>query len=226
MRSGSSEFGLMLALLASACGATTAAAQTAVDPPNLRVTDIALQPLTELNLRHPRIAPILASAKTNPYTLDKLDSCTRIADEVSALDGVLGADIDTAEGKPVATRLANGAGRIARSMIMSFVPFHSILREVSGASARQHAFERTLYAGSARRAFLKGVGEERGCAYPARDATPEVAVLVRTARHTGQPLAPMLAALIPPAPLTPLAQAFVPEPRQQLVLSSRSMPPP
>lgn len=224
MRSGSVEFGLMLAVLAAACGAaTTATAQTAVDPSNMRITDIVLQPLTELNLRHPRIALILASAQVSPYTLDKLDSCSKITDEVFALDGALGADIDTAERTPVATRFANGAGRIARSMIMSFVPFHSVVREVSGASARQHTYERALYAGSARRAFLKGVGEERGCAYPARDATPEVAELVRAARHTGRPLAPMLATLVPP---TPPAQVVVPERTQQLALSRWSMPPP
>lgn len=220
MRSGSGEFGIMLALLASACGATTAAAQTAVDPANVNVADIALQPLTELNLRHARIAPVLASARSKPYTLDQLDSCDKIAGEVAALDAALGADIDTAEGKPTATRLANGAGRIARSMVMSFIPFHAIVREVSGATARQHTFDRALYAGSARRAFLKGVGEERGCAYPARDATPEIAQLVRAARHGGPPLAVALAARIA-APEVPAARATA----AMLAAASWSVPP-
>lgn len=221
MRSGTS--GLAIVLTALAVASPVATAQTAIDPANVRVADIALQPLTELNLRHAKIAPILATARKKPYGLDAIDSCDAIASEVAALDAALGADIDTAEGKAVATRFANGAGRIARSMIMSFVPFHSVVREVSGASARQHTYERALYAGSARRAFLKGVGEERGCAYPARDATPEVAVLVRAARHTGRPLAPMLATLVPP---TPPAQVVVPERTQQLALSRWSMPPP
>lgn len=180
--------------LALAGSATAAEAQTAVDPSNVRVADIALQPLTELNLRHARIDAILATAREKPYTLADLDSCDKIAGEVAALDGVLGADIDTAEGKPTATRVANGAGRIARSVMMSFVPFHAVIREVSGASARQHDYERALFAGSVRRAYLKGIGEERGCAYPARDATPEVALLVRAARHGGPPLAVALAA--------------------------------
>ena len=126
-------------------------------------------------------------------------------------------EIHTAEGKPMTTRFVNGAGRIARSMIMSFVPFHSIVRELSGASARQHGYERALFAGSARRAFLKGVGEERGCAYPARDATPEIALLVRAARHGGPPLAVALAAqaVVPPAapaPVLALANWAVPPP--------------
>lgn len=214
MRSRIIELAIMVAISG---GATAASAQTAVDPANLRVTDIALQPLTELNLRHAKIAPILASARTKPYSLAELDSCDKIAAEVAALDAVLGADIDTAEGKPMTTRLVNGAGRIARSMIMSFVPFHSVVRELSGASARQHGYERALYAGSARRAFLKGVGEERGCAYPARDATPEIALLVRAARHGGPPLAVALA-----------AQAGVPPavPAQVLALANWAVPPP
>lgn len=218
MRRATNEFAIILAALAIAGGATTVAtAQTAIDPANVRVTDIALQPLTELNLRHAKIAPILTSARSEPYVLAGLDSCDKIADEVLALDAVLGADIDTAEGKAVATRFANGAGRIARSMIMSFMPFHAVVREVSGATARQHAFDRALYAGSVRRAYLKGIGEERGCAYPARDASPQVALLVRAARHGGPSLAEALAAQ---ALANPTAPAAV------LASASWSVPPP
>lgn len=219
MRRLTGEIAIALASLASS-GATVATAQTAIDPTNVRVADIALQPLTEFNLRHAKIAPILATAQREPYALAQLDSCDKIADEVTTLDAALGADIDTAEGKPAATRVANGAGRIARSMIMSFVPFHAVVREVSGASARQHAFERALYAGSARRAFLKGVGEERGCAYPARNASPEIALLVRAARHGGPPLAVALAAQGLMSPAAPAAQAPV------LAAASWAVPPP
>jgi len=31
-----------------------------------------------------------------------------------------------------------------------------------------------IYAGSARRSFLKGIGQQRGCPWPARSATPQV----------------------------------------------------
>ena len=215
MRSGTC--GLAIVLTALAVASPVATAQTAIDPANVRVADIALQPLTELNLRHAKIAPILATARKKPYGLDAIDSCDAIASEVAALDAALGADIDTAEGKAVATRFANGAGRIARSMIMSFVPFHAVIREVSGASARQHDFDRALYAGSVRRAYLKGIGEERGCAWPARDATPEIALLVRAARHGGPPLA-----------VVPTAQAVATPAAPAAVLASASwaVPPP
>ena len=215
MRSGTC--GLAIVLTALAVASPVATAQTAIDPANVRVADIALQPLTELNLRHAKIAPILATARKKPYGLDAIDSCDAIASEVAALDAALGADIDTAEGKAVATRFANGAGRIARSMIMSFVPFHAVIREVSGASARQHDFDLALYAGSVRRAYLKVIGEERGCAWPARDATPEIALLVRAARHGGPPLAVAPAAQ---AVATPAAPAAV------LASASWAVPPP
>ena len=42
-----------------------------------------------------------------------------------------------------------------------------------------------LYAGSVRRAFLKGVGQQRGCAYPARSATPEVIAALAAQREAG-----------------------------------------
>ena len=59
-------------------------------------------------------------------------------------------------------------------MIGSFIPFLGVIREVSGANAQDRFWNKALYAGTARRAFLKGIGEQRGCAWPARSATPAV----------------------------------------------------
>ena len=76
-------------------------------------------------------------------------------------------------------RPATAPGAIAKSVLGSFIPFRGIIREVSGANAQERLWDRALYAGAARRAFLKGMGEQRGCAWPARSATP--AVLARLA---------------------------------------------
>jgi hypothetical protein len=42
------------------------------------------------------------------------------------------------------------------------------VREVTGAASNERALQAAYTAGMARRAFLKGLGRGRGCAYPAR----------------------------------------------------------
>jgi hypothetical protein len=65
-------------------------------------------------------------------------------------------------------------GRVATSAVGSFIPFRSVLRELSGAADHQRAFQAAIYAGAVRRGFLKGLGQQQGCAYPARPAYARV----------------------------------------------------
>ena len=64
-------------------------------------------------------------------------------------------------------------GRVAQSAVGSFIPFRGIIREVSGANGHQRKVDDAVEAGTARRSFLKGYGQARGCAYPAREVTPK-----------------------------------------------------
>ena len=52
-------------------------------------------------------------------------------------------------------------GRVAKSIVGSFIPFRGIVREVSGANARRDAFNRAVTAGMVRRGYLKGLGQQR-----------------------------------------------------------------
>jgi hypothetical protein len=63
---------------------------------------------------------------------------------------------------------------MAQSVVGSLMPFRGIVREISGANDQRRKVQAAIEAGYARRAFLKGVGQERGCRYPARSATREV----------------------------------------------------
>ena len=85
--------------------------------------------------------------------------------ELAALDMELGADYDIAQddGKD---RLSEG--RIGQSIVGSVIPFRGILREVTGAASNDRALRAAFTAGMARRAFLKVLGQGKGCAYPAR----------------------------------------------------------
>jgi hypothetical protein len=149
-------------------------AQTAVDPDNVKAEDVAMSPLADIGLRKKELPVVLEAAMTKPYDMTGIKSCTGLTTAIMDLDVALGDDIDVAYGKTTSEKVGNSAGVVAKSLIGSFIPFRGVIRELSGANANERLWGRALYAGAARRAFLKGMGEQRGCAYPARSATPQV----------------------------------------------------
>jgi hypothetical protein len=74
--------------------------------------------------------------------------------------------MDIADGRT--DRLSTG--RMAKSVVASFIPFRGVLREISGAAEQERLLQSAVYAGAVRRGFLKGLGQQRGCEYPARPA--------------------------------------------------------
>lgn len=136
-------------------------------------------PVTDLNLRKDAIPPLLLAAQTDPYGLAGLHRCAEIAAEVSRLDAVLGEDIDIAQAPGGRT----SAGKVAQQVIGWLIPFRGLIRELSGASEQERRLQLAIYAGSARRSFLKGVGLQRGCRWPARSATPDMLAEI-AARNT------------------------------------------
>ena len=89
---------------------------------------------------------------------------------MTRLDAVLGEDIDIAQAPGRKLK----AGKAAQSVIGSFIPFRGLIREISGANEQERRLQSAIYAGTARRSFLKGVGLQRGCPWPARSATPQM----------------------------------------------------
>ena len=154
---------------------TSAFGQTAVAPANVKAQDIAMSPLSDLNVRKKDVPAVLEAAMAKPYAVAGIKTCKGLTTAIMDLDAVLGDDIDVASGeKSDMEKVGNGAGAIAKSVIGSFIPFRGVIREVSGTNAQDRFWNKALYAGAARRAFLKGIGEQRGCAWPARSATPAV----------------------------------------------------
>lgn len=151
---------------------------------SISAADVAATPVTDLNLRKNEIPAVLLSAQDDPYTVRGLTKCTRIAAAVGELDAVLGEDIDVA---PDQERRGPDAGKLAQWAVASFIPFRGAIRELSGANETQRRLQVAIQAGISRRAFLKGMGQARGCRYPARAATP--AVLAGRARIEAAELA-------------------------------------
>ena len=130
--------------------------------------DVVATPAGDLNLRKGKIPPLLDAAVADPYNLGGLRTCAQISVAIVQLDAILGLDRDIPQDR--AEKLS--VGRVAQSAVGSFIPFRGIIREVSGANSYQRKVDDAIEAGIARRAFLKGYGQARGCAYPAREVTP------------------------------------------------------
>ncbi|MEE4154948.1 MAG: hypothetical protein V2I27_12375 [Erythrobacter sp.] len=125
---------------------------------------IARTPLEDLNIDSEEIPQVLLTAEMNPYADAGLATCNAIVAEIAALDQVLGADYDIASAAD--TGLSEGS--IAKSVVGSLIPFRGIVREVSGAAGDQRKLRAAVAGGMVRRGFLKGLGQARGCSYPAR----------------------------------------------------------
>ena len=161
----------LLALPAAASGqppATTAPARPMNDN-KVTAVDVLATPAGDLNLRKGKIPALLDAAVTDPYSLTGLKTCAQLSLAITQLDGILGPDRDIPADR--AEKLS--VGRVAQSAVGSFIPFRGIIREVSGANGHQRKVDDAVEAGTARRSFLKGYGQARGCAYPAREVTPQ-----------------------------------------------------
>lgn len=160
-----------LALLAvPALLAAPAAAQDDVTDRDPDMLDAAMTPLSDLNLARDPIPEILVWARNNPYANEGLEDCRDIRSNIGDLDAVLGDDVDT---RDLAERRLT-PGNVAQRAIGMFIPFRGIIREISGANQHEFEFREAIVAGQMRRAYLKGLGEARGCPYPARPAPEDM----------------------------------------------------
>ncbi|MFU7528307.1 hypothetical protein [Qipengyuania sp. ASV99] len=126
--------------------------------------DVARTPLEDFNIDSDDLPEVLVLAAQDPYADNGLDDCNAIVAQIALLDSALGADFDIAGD----TERGISEGRIAQSVVGSFIPFRGIVREVTGANDRRRQFNLAVTAGMVRRGFLKGMGKQRGCEYPAR----------------------------------------------------------
>lgn len=163
----SSMRGKRLALLAGLALITAPAAAPlgAQVMPEPDAAEVARTPLRDLNIATRDIPEVLTVASRDPYAQQGLGSCDAIVTDVAALDTVLGADYDIADSDK-GDRLSEG--RLGQSLVGAIMPFRGIVREVSGAASNDRGERAAYTAGMVRRAFLKGLGQGRGCAYPAR----------------------------------------------------------
>ena len=177
------SFAALCATIAAGLMPAGGAAQTAVAPKDVTAGDVVTKPLSDINLKKEEIPPILQVARDKPYDLTGLRRCSDLQGEVRRLDAVLGDDIDVVEVKTAGEKRGNAVGSLAKSVVGSLIPFGGIIREISGANENQRQWQIALYAGSVRRAFIKGVGQQRGCRYPAHAASAADIAALTAARE-------------------------------------------
>ncbi|MDB5476835.1 MAG: hypothetical protein JWP49_2346 [Phenylobacterium sp.] len=110
-----------------------------------------------LGLTGPEVPPLLREARANPYALPASQDCPGVLAQISALDEVLGPDLDA----PATTQARNGPDVMAG--VRAILPYGGVMRMFTGAGRREKALTQAALAGWERRGFLKGVARNLGC---------------------------------------------------------------
>jgi hypothetical protein len=216
-----------LAALIAAAGGSPALAQTPPPPAPasqkpMRTTEeikresvvgAATSPLRDLNVVRTKIPEVLLMAMVDPYARPPRNyRCQQLIDLVRPLDQVLGPDIDLIkiEDEDMMERGRETALAAAADFASDAIPFRGWVRKLSGAERHDRLVRDAITAGAVRRAYLKGLGEARGCNPPATPShekagalppkpvrarlTPRYPTRTSSAEPPGSPAAPPVSA--------------------------------
>lgn len=134
-----------------------------------RMGSAATTPLSDLNIVRSDIPEILVKAQDQPYRMPLDTSCVALALEIRGLDEALGPDLDAPE--PDHDSLAERASTLAKDQAVravqrtaeDLIPMRGWVRKLSGAEGYSKRVSSCVAAGSARRAFLKGMAAAQNC---------------------------------------------------------------
>lgn len=167
---------------ATATSSTTAPSATPASASGGTAAEVGkavTSPLGDFNLIRADIPAVLAAAKQAPYAVPTDRSCTALAEQVRALDAVLGADLDTPSTDKNPSLIERGAGAAKKGAIGAVqgaaegvVPMRSWVRKLTGAEKYAREVEASITAGTIRRSYLKGLGHAAGCEAPAAPRSP------------------------------------------------------
>jgi hypothetical protein len=133
------------------------------------IRGVAKAPLRDFNVLRTKIPEALLQAMADPYEKPVEMKCAQYIALLGPLNDALGADLDTPsvdeddlldKGKTSALGFAAGAAS-------DVIPFRGWVRKLSGAEQHDRLVQSAIVAGAVRRAYLKGLGEAKGCHWPA-----------------------------------------------------------
>ncbi len=168
--------------------------QTTSDANKEGIAGAAQAPLRDMNLVRTKIPPVLLEAIADPYARPpgKKITCETLIMMVAPLDLALGEDVDRRppeDNEDLMDRSKRMAGSAAfgamASAAQDLIPMRGWVRKLSGAEKHDKLVQHAVASGAIRRAYLKGLGESRGCNPP---ATPQ---------HLAKPAAPVVESRFP-----------------------------
>lgn len=134
-------------------------------------------PLRDVNIVRTKIPRVLLEAMDDPYQRPARADCVSLIALVAPLDSALGEDIDRnppVDGEDLMDRGRRAAGQAALGALAStaqdMIPMRGWVRKLTGAERHDRLVQSAITSGNVRRAYLKGLGEARGCNPP---ATPQ-----------------------------------------------------
>jgi len=129
----------------------------------------ASAPMHDMNLMRQKIPPVLLAAMADPYARPAPATCHNLSALVNELTVALGDDLDVVADEDDSTKAKRD--RMAREGLHAgseaLLPFAGFVRKLSGAEQHDKLVLDAITAGDVRRAYLKGLGEARGCPPPA-----------------------------------------------------------
>ncbi|MFC3078369.1 hypothetical protein ACFODL_09755 [Phenylobacterium terrae] len=156
------------ALAALACPAAGQTLKTAEDAQKSSLTHAITAPLRDVNLMRSKIPVVLKDALDDPYRRPVPANCSGIIHEVTQLNDALGDDLDADNVKKVTMsgRAKEEALNAIAGLASDVIPFRGWVRKITGAEKHDKTVQQSIAAGAVRRAYLKGLGEARGCNPP------------------------------------------------------------
>jgi hypothetical protein len=193
-----SLFGCALTLLALAGAARAQPASST--PPSARIQTtpeanrdgfqgVVQAPLRDLNVVRTKVPPVLLDAMADPYRRPVTKRCPELAALLQPLDDALGADLDapSVDQDDLLQKGGHEAYGAMATFASSAIPFRGWVRQLSGAEQHDRLVQAAITAGAVRRAYLKGLGESRGCNPP---ATPSHQLTQARAAAAARPAPP------------------------------------
>ena len=181
--------------------AADARIQTTDEANRQSVEDAAQAPLRDLNVVRTKIPDVLLQATTDPYKrppispkAPKAAQCAQLAELIKPLNQALGRDLDTPLKEGDDDLLGKGretALGAAASLASDAIPYRGWVRKLTGAERHDEQVRAAITAGAVRRAYLKGLGEARGCDPPATPSHVMTELAKTPPRSRFKPLYPV-----------------------------------
>jgi len=155
-----------LGLLCASCATSGIQTHNSTYSPGTgeRINEVARRPFTNFGLFETEIPPDLVRISAGPYSTPPRTDCASLRAETDAITRMLGPDIGPVSLDKKGNIVSDGsqaAWATARGAAEGWIPFHGVVREISGAARHDRLVERAILSGYVRRAFLRGLMEAR-----------------------------------------------------------------